>query len=184
MRRVLACMLGCLVGVQPTAVRAQQGAAPGTAAAQPPAQADQGARAQAVPSVESLGMSFARIKRELRILPPSTSRPPLKLEYYVEVRGVAPPIPIFRPGELTTGPVPWGAPTHSDMMDHVTPLAFKSPSVPISSLAILGIVKLLEWEAQRAREERLEKQRQEDIEAERERQRRLKESILLSPPKK
>jgi hypothetical protein len=45
-------------------------------------------------------------------------------------------------------------------------------------------VKLLEWEAQRAREERLEKQRQEAIEAERERQRRLKESILLFPPKK
>jgi hypothetical protein len=184
MRRVLACVLGCLVGFQPAAVLAQQGSAPGTAAAQTPPPADQGARAQAVPSVEALGMSFARIKRELRILPPSTSRTPLKLEYYVEVQGIAPPIPIFRPGELTTGPVPYGAPTHSDMMDHVTPLAFKSGAVPVSSLAILGIVKLLEWEAQRAREERLEKQRQEAIETERERQRRLKESILLSPPKK
>jgi hypothetical protein len=183
MRRVLACMLGCLVGVQPTAVRAQQGAAPGTAAAQPPPQTEQGARVQAVPSVEALGMSFARIKRELRVLPPSTSRTPLKLEYYVEVQGIAPPIPIFRPGELTTGPIPYGAPTHSDMMDHVTPEAFKAGTVPVSGLAIMGIVKLLEWEAQRAREERLEKQRQEALEAERERQRRLKESILLFPPK-
>ena len=50
-------------------------------------------------------MSFARIKRELRTLPPSTAQTPLKLEYYVEVQGLAPPIPIFMPGELTTGPL-------------------------------------------------------------------------------
>ncbi len=183
MRRVLACVVACLVGFQQAAVWAQQGATPGAPAAlahPPPAPpvAD-----QATPSVESLGISFARIKRELRILPPSTARTPLKLEYYVEVQGVMPPLPIFRPGELTTGPVPYGAPTHSDMMDHVTPLAFKSGTVPVSSLAIMGIVKLLQWEAQRAREERLAKQRQAEIDAERERQRRLKESIVVGPPK-
>ena len=47
----------------------------------------------------------------------------------------------------------------------------------------MGIVKLLQWEAQRAREERLEKQRQAEIDAERERQRRLKESTVVGPPK-
>jgi hypothetical protein len=146
-------------------------------------QLGQGGHARAVPSVESLGMSFARIKRELRTLPPSTAKTPLKLEYYVEVQGLAPQIPLFRPGELTSGPVPYGAPTHSDMMDHVTPEAFKAGTVPVSSLAIMGIVKLLQWEAQRARDERLEARRQEALEAERERQRRLKESLLLSPPK-
>jgi len=171
-------MLACLVGLQPAAVRAQQGSAAGTAPtqAQPPP-------AQEVASFDSLGLSFARIKRELRILPASTAKTPLKLEYYVEVQGLMPPIPIFRPGELTTGPVPYGAPTHSDMMDHVTPLAFKSGTVPVSSLAIMGIVKLLQWEAQRAREERREKERQAAIEAERDRQKRLKESLLLAPPK-
>lgn len=128
-------------------------------------------------------MSFERIRRGLRILPPSTAKTPLKLEYYVEVQGLAPPIPIFRPGELATGPVPYGAPTHWDMMNHVTPEAFKAGTVPVSSLAIMGLAKLIQWEAQRAREERREKERQAAIEAERERQKRLKESILLSPPK-
>lgn len=170
MRRVLACVVAGLVGLQPTAALARQGAGP---AASP----------QAAPSVDSLGLSFARIKRELRTLPPSTAQTPLKVEYYVEVQGVAPPIPIFRPGELTTGPVPYGAPTHSDMMSHVTPEEFKSPSIPISGIVIMGLAKLIQWEAARAREERREKDRLAAIEAERERQRRVKESILLSPPK-
>jgi hypothetical protein len=183
MRRVLACVLACLVGLQPAAVRAQQGSAPGTSATQtpaPPARDDSG---QGVPSIDSLGLSFARIKRELRMLPPSTVKTPLKLEYYVEVQGLMPPLPIFRPGELTTGPVPYGAPTHSDMMDHVTPEAFKSGTVPVSGLAIMGIAKLIQWEAQRAREERLAKKRQAEIDEERERQRRLKESLVAGPPK-
>jgi hypothetical protein len=183
MRRVLACFVASLVGFQPAAVWAQQGAPPGAPAAlaQPPP--GQPMADQATPSVESLGISFARIKRELRILPPSTAKTPLKLEYYVEVQGVMPPIPIFRPGELTTGPVPYGAPTHSDMMDHVTPLAFKSPAVPVSAIAIMGIQMLLQWELNRAREERLAKKRQAEIDEERERQRRLKESLVVGPPK-
>ena len=183
MRRVLACVLACLVGFQPAAVWAQQGPVPGAAAAQAQPPPVQVASAQSVPSVEALGMSFERIKRGLRILPPSTAKTPLKLEYYVEVQGIAPPIPIFKPGELATGPVPYGAPTHADMMAHVTPIEFSSPRIPVSGIVIMGLAKLVQWEAQRAREERLEKERQAAIEAERERQKRLKESILLSPPK-
>ena len=128
-------------------------------------------------------MSFDRIKRELRILPPSTAKSAIKLEYYVEVQGLMPPLPLFRPGELTTGPVPYGAPTHRDMMDHVTPLAFKSPAIPVSAIAIMGIQMLLQWEINRAREERLAKKRQAEIDEERERQRRLKESLVVGPPK-
>lgn len=161
---------------------AQQGSAPGGTARSDAASAERPAP-QPVPSVESLGMSFERIKRGLRTLPASPSRGPLKLEYYVEVQALAPPIPIFRPGELATGPVPYGAPTHWDMMNHVTPEAFKAGTVPVSSLAIMGLAKLIQWEAQRAREERREKERQAAIEAERERQKRLKESLVVSPPK-
>jgi len=171
------------MGLQPASVWAQQDAAPATAATQAQPQPAPGAAPQAVPSIDSLGLSFARIKRGLRIQQPSTASTPLKLEYYVEVQGLAPPIPIFRPGELTTGPVPYGAPTHSDMMRHVTPEAFKSPRIPVSGIVIMGLAKLVQWEAARAREERMEKARQEAIEVERERQRRLKESLLLSPPK-
>jgi hypothetical protein len=170
-----------LIGLQPAAALAQQAGAPAGARSQPPPAGPESV--QTAPSIDPLGLSFARIKRELRTLPPSTAATRLKLEYYVEVQGLAPPIPIFRPGELTSGPVPYGAPTHRDMMDHVTPEAFKSGSVPVSSLAIMGIVKLLQWEAQRAREERLAKQRQAEIDQERERQRRLKESLVAKPPK-
>jgi hypothetical protein len=170
MRRVLACLLALLIGLQPTTALARQERGPDPSP-------------QAAPSIDSLGISFARIKRGLRTLPPSTAQTPLKVEYYVEVQGVAPPIPIFRPGELTTGPVPFGAPTHADMMDHVTPFYFKSPTIPISGIVIMGLAKLIEWEAARAREDRREKDRQAAIEAERERQRRVKESILLSPPR-
>jgi hypothetical protein len=170
MRRVLACVVAGLVGLQPLAALARQRSAPDPSP-------------QAAPSIDSLGMSFARIKRELRTLPPSTAQTPLKVEYYVEVQGLAPPIPIFRPGELSTGPVPYGAPTHADMMSHVTPEEFKSPRIPVSGIVIMGLAKLIQWEAARAREERREKDRLAAIEVERERQRRLKESILLSPPK-
>jgi hypothetical protein len=68
-------------------------------------------------------------------------------------------------------------------MNHVTPEAFKAGTVPVSTLAIMGLAKLIQWEAQRAREERREKERQAAIEAERERQKRLKESLVVSPPK-
>jgi hypothetical protein len=180
---MLACLLACLVGLQPAAVWAQQGAASDVGPAGARAVPGQAGRAQASPSVESLGISFERIKRELRILPPSTAKTPLKLEYYVEVQGLMPPIPLFKPGELTTGPVPYGAPTHRDMMDHVTPEAFKSPTIPVSAIAIMGIRMLLQWEVTRAREERLAKKRQAEIDEERERQRRLKESLVVGPPK-
>jgi len=179
MRRLLACALACLVGLQPAIVRARQDVAAGTpAGAQAPRPP-----AQAINSVDALGMSFERIKRELRMLPPSTVKTPLKLEYYVEVQGLLPPIPIFKPGELTTGPVPYGAPTHSDMLDHVTPLAFKSPAIPVSGILMMGVQMLVQWEANRAREERLLKERQAANDRERERQRRLKESLVVSPPK-
>jgi hypothetical protein len=108
---------------------------------------------------------------------------PLKLEFYVEVQGTAPPILLFQPGELATGPVPYGAPTHSDVLELFTPIEFRSPSMPLSTIAIMGIQKLLAWESNRAREKRAEEARQKRNEAERVRQQRLKESLVVSPPK-
>jgi len=183
MRRALACVLACLVAFQPAAVWARQGAPPAASAIQSQPSSSQATPAQTAPIIEVRGVSFERIKRELRILPPSTAKTPLKLEYYVEVQGLLPPIPIFKPGELTTGPVPYGAPTHADILDLFTPVAFKSPAVPVSTLAIMGFAKLVQWQVARAREERREAERKAAIDAERERQRRLKESVVVSPPK-
>ena len=183
MQRVLACVLACLVGLQPAIVWAQQGAAASAPVSQvqpPPSPSKQ---AQPAPDFDALGMSFDRIKRELRLSPPSTVKTPLKLEFYVEVQGIAPQILIFKPGELTTGPVPYGAPTHSDVLELFTPIEFRSPSMPLSTIAIWGIQKLLAWEVNRAREKRAEEALQKRNEAERVRQQRLKESLVVSPPK-
>jgi len=183
MRRALACVLVCLVGFQPAVVWAEQGAAASAPVSQhkpPPPGSSQG---QPPPDFDALGVSFDRIKRELRLSPPSTVTTPLKLEFYVEVQGTAPPILLFQPGELATGPVPYGAPTHSDVLELFTPIEFRSPSVPLSTIAIMGIQRLLAWESNRAREKRVEDARQKRIEAERVRQQRLKESLVVSPPK-
>jgi hypothetical protein len=182
MRRVLACVLACLVGLQPAIVWAQQGAAGSSSVSQPKSPPDP-AQNQPPPSFDSLGVSFERIKRGLRLTPASTAKTPLRLEFYVEVQGTAPSILLFQPGELATGPVPYGAPTHSDILDLFTPIEFKSPTVPISSIAIMGLAKLIQWETNRARERRAEEARQKRIDAERLRQQRLKESIVVSPPK-
>ena len=182
MRRVLACVLACLVGFQPAVLWAQGGGAAGAQVA-PASQPPQGAAQALPPPFDALGVSFDRIKRELRQLPPSTASTPLKLEFYVEVQGTAPPILLFKPGELTTGPVPYGAPTHSDVLELFTPIEFRSPSMPLSTIAIMGIQKLLAWESNRAREQKAEEARQKRIEAERLRQQKLKESLVVSPPK-
>lgn len=180
MRRALAGLLALLVGLQPTMLRAQQGSAADASATPAP-------QRQTPPppiNVDAMGISFERIRRGLREKPPSTAKSPLKLEFYVEVVAEAPPILLFQPGELATGPAPFGAPTHRDVLDLLTPIEFKSPSVPVSSIAIMGIQKLIEYESRRARERKAEEARQKRIEAERERQRKLKESIVVQPPKK
>jgi hypothetical protein len=183
MRRALAGLLATLIGFQPAVLWAQQSGTAGVqvpSASQPPPAPAQN---QPPPSFDALGVSFERIKRGLRLTPASTAKTPLRLEFYVEVQGMAPPILLFQPGELATGPVPYGAPTHSDVLELFTPIEFRSPTVPISSIAIMGLAKLIQWETNRARERRAEEARQKRIDAERLRQQRLKESIVVSPPK-
>ncbi len=148
MRRVLACVVACLVGLQPAVVLGAAGRRARTAASQAQLPPAPGAASEAVPSIDSLGLSFDRIKRGLRILPPSDRQHAAQAGVLRRSPGRwRPPIPIFKPGELTTGPVPYGAPTHSDMMSHVTPEEFKSPRIPVSGIVIMGIVKLIQWEA-------------------------------------
>jgi hypothetical protein len=177
MRRALAGMLAVLVVVEPAVLGAQQGTAPSFAPA------PQTARPVVVADVDLLGIDLARIRRELAWLEPSDRPSHLKLEYFVEVVAEAPPILLFKPGDLTTGPAPMGAPTHSDIVNHLTPEAFKGPVMPIGAIAIMGIQKLVQWEARKAKERREELERLQKNEAERERQRRIKESIVVTPPK-
>jgi hypothetical protein len=143
-------------------------------------------QARPLPTVESLGVSFDRIKRQLDVKPASREQSSLKLEYYVEVVAMAPPIYLFAPDEPSFGPVPGTAPSHGDMMRHMTPLAFSSPRATLMSIGgsrgrapkVLGQDF---WTVQTLRAKEIERRKK--LEAERERQRAIKESIVVSPPK-
>ncbi len=176
MRTALVVLLALAIGLQPVLVCADAQTQTSGGNPRPP---DQKSPPETRPSVEALGLSLDRIKRELGDRPATPDENGLKLDFYVEVFALAPPIPIFQPGELTTGPVPWGAPTHADILNVVTPQAFRSPTVPISSLAIMGIAKLIQMEADRAKRRKAEEERRKRNE-----ELRKKYPYLVAEPKK
>ena len=89
---------------------------------------------------EELPVSLARIRRKLAQAPPSHASL-LRLDVYVEVIGKAPAFQHFEGVDLHAGPVPYGAPTHSDLIRHVTPEEFRSPSVPL----VAPVMALIKW---------------------------------------
>jgi hypothetical protein len=95
--------------------------------------------------VSRLPLNLQRIHRELQ--QSSTvreQRDGLNLRYQIEVFGRAPEIKLFLPEDnLTTGPVPYGAPTHQEIIRHITPKEFSSPVMDFSALA--------RWLAQKAK---------------------------------
>jgi hypothetical protein len=184
MRRLLAGVLATLIGFQPALLGAPQAgraATPPVGLPQPPQSAT-----PPPPSVESLGVSFDRIKRQLgEKRPTANTQAPLKLEYYVEVIAEAPPFQLFAPDEPSFGPVPGGAPTHADMVRHVTPLAFSAPTATLVSFGGKGgspkVVGYEFWKTQEKIAQEMARRRK--LEEERERQRKLKESVVVTPPK-
>lgn len=178
MRPVLAALLAILLGLQPAGLWASAGATSPVQTQQPPSsEAPRGGPPPNTPAV-----SFERIKRELGERPPSTAATPLKLDFYVEVTALAPEFQLFAPGEAVTGPVPGAPPTHADMLNLITKEAFRAPPMALSSLAIIGIKKFVEWEANRLKRKRAEEELQRQKDAERERQRKMS-GIVLQPPK-
>jgi hypothetical protein len=175
MRRGLIVLLVLLVAVQPALLRAQQATVPASSNAAP------GAPDNPIVTFEKLGVSLERIKRELGGRPPTRDGTGLKLDFYVEVVGQAPPIQLFTPQELAAGPVPFAPPTHADILNMITKPEFRSPAVPISTLAIMGIQKLVEWQIERAKRQKAEEERRK---REEERKRFLEQTrIVIQPPK-
>src|SRR4051812_909359 len=95
------------------------------------------AEAPAQPPVDpaKLPVSLDRIRLELAAKP-ETQKTGLKIQETIEVVGIAPKIQLFNPetAKLATGPVPWGAPTHKDFIDLVTPQEFKNYPMDINAL--------------------------------------------------
>ena len=105
------------------------------------------AAAQDNVDVGKLPLNLARIQKQLQ--QQSTvreEREGLNLRYFVPVFGQAPRIDLFprrEPG-LFTGPPPYGAPTHRQMIEQVTPQEYRAPAADFSSL--------LRWFADKAKD--------------------------------
>ena len=85
--------------------------------------------------VDRLPINMSKIQRELQRHADKEERDGLNLRYSLHVYGVAPRLNFFSEDDnLTTGPVPWSAPTHREMIDHVTPQEFRAPFADFSAL--------------------------------------------------
>lgn len=94
--------------------------------------------------VSRLPVDLDRIQRALRESAIREERVGLNIRYTVEVYGQAPPFVLFRPEDnLVTGPVPYGAPTHKEMIDNVTPREYRP--------AVADFSALLRWLSERAK---------------------------------
>jgi hypothetical protein len=127
MRQALTLLFACLATV---AVHAQEPVAPA-------ANGEQTSSAEAV-DASRLGVSLDRIRKGLRVTEVRELRTdsPLRLEYQVQVFGTAPLIDAIGDFDIgASAPIPYGAPTHADFLRQLTPQAYRSPRIPVSSLA-------------------------------------------------
>ena len=104
--------------------------------------------------VSRLGVSLDRIKRELApAANVQTPDGPMKLSYAVQVIGQAPKIDLLQ-GFSLNGPLMYGGPTHREVLDVVTPQAYRSPVMNISALTYWAAQKL----RQKTKKERCEEE--------------------------
>ena len=86
-------------------------------------------------NVSRLPVNLKRLERELRV---STSREEsdgLNIRYILQIFGQAPPLLVFtKEDNLVSGPVPYGAPTHKEIVDHITPKEYRAPAADIGAL--------------------------------------------------
>jgi phosphatidylserine/phosphatidylglycerophosphate/cardiolipin synthase-like enzyme len=95
----------------------------------------QAAAAQSSIDVKRLPVDLNKVTRELRQSAASESHNGLHIRYTIDVYGQAPRIELFtKQDNLGSGPVPYGAPTHREMIDHVTPIEFRAPVMDFSAL--------------------------------------------------
>jgi hypothetical protein len=98
----------------------------------------------AVIDVSRLPIDVARIQRELRQSAEREEHEGLNIRYVIDVYGQAPPIVLIDPAfDLAHGPVPNSAPTHREMIEHVTPIEYRAPPADLSAL--------LRWLADRSK---------------------------------
>ena len=77
--------------------------------------------------VTRLPIDLQRIERRFRQGQIREERDGLNLRYYIDVFAVAPRITLFTEQDnLRYGPVPYGGPTHNEMLEMMTPRQFRN----------------------------------------------------------
>ena len=85
--------------------------------------------------VSRLPIDMDRIKRQVRQSTERVESDGLRLRYVVDVFGQSPRIELFGGTEnALTGPAPYGAPTHQDMLQIMTPQEFSAPAANFGNL--------------------------------------------------
>jgi len=85
--------------------------------------------------VSRLPINIERIHRQLRQTTVREERDGLNLRYIVDVYGQAPRLELFtKKDNLREGAVPYGAPTHQDMLNVMTPQEYRAPAADFTSL--------------------------------------------------
>jgi hypothetical protein len=93
------------------------------------------AAAQERVDVGKLPVNLERIQRQLQQSSVREERDGLNLRYYIPVYGQAPQIQLFtKQDNIETGQAPYGAPTHRDMINAVTPQEYRAPAADFSGL--------------------------------------------------
>ena len=104
-----------------------------------------------------LGVSLSRIQKGLRTAEAREKTNPggLRLDFNVQVYGTAPRIDVIPDGEdLVYGAVPGTAPSHRQLIEHVTPQIYRTPTMPVSSFAALAA----QWLAGKSKKSRCEEE--------------------------
>lgn len=84
--------------------------------------------------VNRLPLDLERLEQQLRRSTETERRDGLRLEYNIQVFGRAPRLQFFTPEDVRpTGPVPYGAPTHREMLDVMTPKEYRAPAADFGS---------------------------------------------------
>jgi len=127
--------------IGPTAVllfslfQAAGASAQGGSADDPGGKGDGAKPAEFSVDVSRLPLNLDRIKRQVRQSTVRDESDGLRLRYVVDVFGQSPRIELFGGLENSlTGPAPYGAPTHQDMLQIMTPQEFSAPAANFGNL--------------------------------------------------
>jgi hypothetical protein len=85
--------------------------------------------------VSKLPLNLNRLQSKLQASVQREEQSGPHIRFNIDVLGTAPRLKLLSPEDnLRDGPVPYGAPTHRDMMNYATPMEFRAPVMDFNSL--------------------------------------------------